>query len=131
MMAKYGVPTGNFARQAYQKVDAQTASPGQILLKLYEGAIRFTKQAKQAIEDGDPIQAVILGSAVNNDGRTIGLTTPNLQAQKAVLESAYARAGIRPGTIGYLEANGTGNLVGDPIEIQAATHCKIFQKQSN
>ncbi len=54
MMAKYGVPTGNFARQAYQKVDAQTASPGQILLKLYEGAIRFTKQAKQAIEDGDP-----------------------------------------------------------------------------
>ena len=54
MMAKYGVPSGNIARQAYQQVDARTASPGQILLKLYKGAIRFTRQAKRAIEEGDP-----------------------------------------------------------------------------
>lgn len=96
---------------------------------LGEGAgLILLKPLRKAVEDGDPIQAVILGSAVNNDGRTLGLTTPNLQAQKAVLESAYARAGISPNTISYLEANGSGNLMGDPVEIQAAT--QVFQQSS-
>jgi len=84
---------------------------GLVLLKDYDAAIR----------DGDRIQAVILGSAVNNDGKTIGLTVPNVEGQKAVIEQALKLSGVNPESIGYLEAHGTGTLLGDPIEIKAAT----------
>lgn len=56
MVPRFGMQNGSLARQAYQSVNVQTASPGQILLRLYEGAIRFTKQAKEAIEAGDPAE---------------------------------------------------------------------------
>ncbi|MEM7125456.1 MAG: SDR family NAD(P)-dependent oxidoreductase [Chloroflexota bacterium] len=84
---------------------------GLVLLKEYEAAIR----------DGDPITGVILGSALNNDGQTMGLTVPNQQKQRAVIEAALQRSHISPADIGYLEAHGTGTLLGDPIEIRAAT----------
>jgi len=84
---------------------------GLVLLKEYDAAVR----------DGDPIQAVILGSAVNNDGRTVGLTVPNQNGQKEVIEAALAKSQIDPSTIGYVEAHGTGTLLGDPIEIRAAS----------
>lgn len=84
---------------------------GLVLLKRYEDALR----------DGDTIHGVILGSAINNDGKTMGLTTPNQDAQKAVLAQAYENARITPDTLSYLECHGTGTLLGDPIEIKAAT----------
>ena len=62
---------------------------------------------------------MILGSALNNDGRSNGLTAPNPAAQKRVLIEAWRRAGIAADTIGYLEAHGTGTALGDPIEIEA------------
>ncbi|HPP47284.1 MAG TPA: type I polyketide synthase, partial [Accumulibacter sp.] len=73
----------------------------------------------QALADGDPILAVIAGSAVNTDGRKSGLTVPSVQAQAALLEKVYAQAGIDPAAIDYLEAHGTGTAVGDPIETRA------------
>ena len=77
------------------------------------------KPLSRAIADGDPIYAVIRGGAVNQDGRTNGLTAPNRLAQEAVLRAAYRHAGVPPQQIDYVEAHGTGTLLGDPIELAA------------
>lgn len=85
-----------------------------------EGAgIVVLKPLSLALADGDPIYATILGSAVNQDGRTNGITAPNPQAQEKVLREAYRKAGISPGQVQYIEAHGTGTLLGDPIEAKA------------
>ncbi|ACU71515.1 malonyl CoA-acyl carrier protein transacylase [Catenulispora acidiphila DSM 44928] len=74
-----------------------------------------------ALADGDRIHAVIEAVALNNDGRTMGITTPNPAAQAAVVRSALAAAGRKPREIGLVEAHGTGTLIGDPIELRALT----------
>jgi phthiocerol/phenolphthiocerol synthesis type-I polyketide synthase C len=85
-----------------------------------EGAgIVVLKPLRQAVADRDSIYAVILGGAVNQDGRTNGLMAPNPHAQEAVLRAAYASAGVAPGDVDYIEAHGTGTLLGDPIEAKA------------
>lgn len=66
------------------------------------------------------ILAVIVGTAVTQDGGGGGLTAPNPAAQTAVIRQALRQAGIAPSDIGYLEAHGTGTVLGDPIEIRAA-----------
>ncbi|MGZ8219944.1 beta-ketoacyl synthase N-terminal-like domain-containing protein, partial [Methylomagnum sp.] len=87
-----------------------------------EGAgLVMLKPLSQARRDGDQIHGLILGSAINNDGHTMGITVPNIKGQMAVIEAALNEAGVSPETIGYLEAHGTGTLLGDPIEIKAAT----------
>lgn len=89
---------------------------------LGEGAgLVLLKRMSRALDDGDRILATILGSAVNNDGHTMGLTTPSLDAQQEVIAAAYANAGIEPSSVTYLEAHGTGTALGDPIEIKAAS----------
>lgn len=77
------------------------------------------KRLSQAERDGDRVLAVIRTTAVNSDGRSNGLMAPNPAAQRALLESAYARAGLAPGEIDYVEAHGTGTPLGDPIEAGA------------
>ena len=72
-----------------------------------------------ALADGDPVRAVIRGSAVNQDGRTNGLMAPNRFSQEALLREAYSRAGVAPGAVQYVEAHGSGTLLGDPIEAGA------------
>jgi len=73
-----------------------------------------------ALADGDPVRAVIRGSAVNNDGRGSGhMATPSRTGQAAMLRSAYADAGVDPGRVGYVEAHGTGTRTGDPVELGA------------
>ncbi|HEX2569028.1 MAG TPA: type I polyketide synthase [Polyangia bacterium] len=85
-----------------------------------EGAgLVVLKRLSRAQADGDRIYAVIRGSAVNSDGRSNGLMAPNMTAQVAVLERAYQRAGISPAEVQYIEAHGTGTILGDPIETQA------------
>ncbi|MGO9463278.1 MAG: SDR family NAD(P)-dependent oxidoreductase [Isosphaeraceae bacterium] len=85
-----------------------------------EGAgVVLLKPLSQAIADRDRIYAMVRGSAINQDGRTSGLTVPSQQAQEEVLRAAYRDAGIDPGTVRFVEAHGTGTLVGDPIEARA------------
>ena len=85
-----------------------------------EGAgVVLLKPLSQAVADGDPIVAVIRGSATNQDGRSNGLTAPNPQAQVDVLRRAYRNAGVSPAAVHYVEAHGTGTALGDPIEAQA------------
>jgi acyl transferase domain-containing protein/acyl carrier protein len=83
-------------------------------------AIVVLKRLEEAVADGDDIQAVILGSAVNNDGSAkISYTAPSIEGQCKVIADSLAVAGISPETIGYVEAHGTGTALGDPIEIEA------------
>ncbi len=77
----------------------------------------FLKPLKKALEDGDSIHAVIKGSAINQDGKSIGLTAPNPKSQEDVIIKAWEASGIDPAAISYIEAHGTGTKLGDPIEI--------------
>ncbi len=72
-----------------------------------------------AVAAGDHVLAVIRGSAINQDGRSNGLTAPSGAAQQRLLRAAYAAAGVAPAQISYIEAHGTGTSLGDPIEVQA------------
>ncbi|NEW38247.1 polyketide synthase Pks13 [Nocardia cyriacigeorgica] len=85
-----------------------------------EGAgLVVLKRLVDAERDGDHIYAVVKGSAVNSDGRSNGLLAPNPDAQADVLRRAYRDAGIKPSTVDYIEAHGTGTPIGDPIEADA------------
>ncbi len=77
------------------------------------------RKLDDALRDAQRIDAVVLGSAVNNDGASNGLTAPNPDAQRDVLQTACARAGVAPSRIQYVEAHGTGTFLGDPIEVGA------------
>ncbi|MER7234256.1 amino acid adenylation domain-containing protein [Streptomyces olivaceus] len=79
------------------------------------------KPLEHALRDGDRVHAVIEGVAVNNDGRTMGLTTPNPAAQTRVIRRALAGGGLSAQDIGMVEAHGTGTMIGDPIELRALT----------
>ncbi|MDJ1172320.1 condensation domain-containing protein [Roseofilum sp. BLCC_M154] len=87
------------------------------------------KPLQNAIADGDCIQAVIKGSAINNDGSfKLGYTAPSVEGQIGVIARALAIAGVNPETITYIEAHGTGTELGDPIEIEALT--KTFSEHT-
>ncbi|MEU6224914.1 beta-ketoacyl synthase N-terminal-like domain-containing protein [Streptomyces sp. NPDC047042] len=77
------------------------------------------KRLSDAERDGDRVLAVIRATAVNSDGRSNGLLAPNPAAQKALLATVYARAGLAPAHIDHVEAHGTGTPLGDPIEAGA------------
>lgn len=83
------------------------------------GGLFLLKDYDQAIADGNTVLAVVAGSAVNTDGRKSSLTLPSAEAQIALMNQAYQKAGIHPEQIDYLEAHGTGTPVGDPIETRA------------
>ena len=88
---------------------ARSEGAGMLLLKRLDDARR----------DGDEVLAVIAGSAINHDGRSNGMLAPNPEAQADVLRRAYHDAGINPRSVDYIEAHGTGTILGDPIEADA------------
>ncbi|UJB20890.1 MULTISPECIES: HSAF biosynthetic non-ribosomal peptide synthetase/polyketide synthase [Lysobacter] len=77
------------------------------------------KRLDDALRDGDPIYAVIVGTGVNQDGHSNGITVPNPDAQVALIKRVCEEAGIEPGSLQYMEAHGTSTPVGDPIEARA------------
>lgn len=82
-------------------------------------AVVVLKPLAEALADHNPLLAIIRGSAINQDGRSNGMTAPNKLAQEAVIRQALARAGVKPWEIDYVEAHGSGTSLGDPIEIAA------------
>ncbi|MCX5359764.1 SDR family NAD(P)-dependent oxidoreductase [Streptomyces sp. NBC_00124] len=83
------------------------------------GGVVLLKRLSDALDDGDQVLGVILGSSVNNDGATGTLTTPGTRSQTDLLRLACDRAGITPGDIQYVELHGTGTRLGDPVEAAA------------
>ncbi|MBK4215981.1 acyltransferase domain-containing protein [Paracoccus caeni] len=80
------------------------------------------KRLEDALADGDRIDAVIRGSAINNDGGgKASFTAPDVDAQAQVIAAAQAAAQVGPDQISYIEAHGTGTHLGDPVELTALT----------
>src|ERR1700736_5752855 len=85
-----------------------------------EGAgVVLLKRLSKALADGDPIYGVIIGTALNQDGHTNGISLPSAEAQARLVRDACVDAGVAPSEIGFVEAHGTGTAVGDPIEAHA------------
>ncbi|HXO41376.1 MAG TPA: amino acid adenylation domain-containing protein, partial [Thermoanaerobaculia bacterium] len=78
------------------------------------------RRLADALAAGDPIRAVVLGTAINNDGAgKVGYTAPAVDGQAEVIAAAQRVAGVAPDDLTYVEAHGTGTPLGDPIEIAA------------
>ncbi len=82
------------------------------------GAV-LLKPVREAILDGDNIYGVIKGTAVNNDGSSNGIITPNAIAQEEVILKAWKEANIEAEHLSYIEAHGYATTFGDPIEIKS------------
>jgi acyl transferase domain-containing protein/NADPH:quinone reductase-like Zn-dependent oxidoreductase/SAM-dependent methyltransferase/acyl carrier protein len=94
-----------------------------------EGAgMVLLKPLSRALSDGDPIYAVILGSALNQDGHTNGISLPSAEAQASLIRNACLDAGVQPSQVGFVEAHGTGTAVGDPIEAMALSAALCEQR---
>ena len=87
------------------------------------------KRLTDAMRDGDRVLGVIRGTAVNQDGRTSGITAPNSLSQVDCIRSAWSAGGIDSNAISYIEAHGTGTPLGDPIEFQSLA--KLFPKRND
>ncbi|KAL8702745.1 MAG: hypothetical protein Q9201_004084 [Fulgogasparrea decipioides] len=79
----------------------------------------YVKRLSTALKDGDPIRAVIRGTAINANGKTSGITQPSIAGQEEVIRKAYRKAGIHAKDTPYVECHGTGTSVGDPMEVEA------------
>ncbi|KAI0163985.1 reducing type I polyketide synthase [Xylariaceae sp. FL1272] len=82
-------------------------------------AVLIVKRLEDAVKAGDPIRAVIRETAVNQDGRTATITSPDLDAQQSLIRACYQRAGLDPRDTSFVEAHGTGTKVGDKTEATA------------
>ncbi|MBN1185860.1 MAG: amino acid adenylation domain-containing protein [Bacteroidales bacterium] len=101
------------------------------------------KRLDDAIRDNDNIYATIRGWAINNDGNDkIGFAAPGVNGQANLHRKAHKNAKVHPEDIKYIEAHGTGTVMGDPIEVTALTqafsertskkqYCGIGSSKSN
>ncbi len=82
--------------------------------------ILVLRRLSDALADGDMVRAVMKGSAINNDGQAkVGYLAPSVEGQAQVIAEALAVADVRPETVSYIEAHGTGTPLGDAIEMAA------------
>lgn len=97
-----------------------------------EGAgVVVLKPLGRALADGDPIYAIIRGTATNHDGQTNGLMSPSRRSQEDLLAEAYRRSGVSPGAVQYVETHGTGTFLGDTIEARALGEIMSDGRPSN
>ncbi|MFJ7062442.1 amino acid adenylation domain-containing protein [Streptomyces microflavus] len=106
-------PTG---RSRAFSADADGFVPGE------GGAAIVLTRLDAALAADDAVLAVVRGTAVNNDGRSMSLMAPNPLRQREVITRAYEAAGVDPASVTYVEAHGTGTAVGDPIELRSLAH---------
>lgn len=83
------------------------------------GGIVLLKKLSQALKDGDKILGVIRGSSVSHDARSTGVAAPNGASQIKVIRAALKSAQLKPDQISYIEAHGTGTVLGDAIELNS------------
>ncbi|MCP3677227.1 MAG: polyketide synthase, partial [Deltaproteobacteria bacterium] len=79
----------------------------------------YLKPLSQARRDGDSVYALVAGISINNDGRTAGPATPNIEAQKSVMQAALNESGCSGNKLSYLDVNGSGSEVPDLLEMKA------------
>jgi acyl transferase domain-containing protein/acyl-CoA synthetase (AMP-forming)/AMP-acid ligase II/acyl carrier protein len=83
------------------------------------GAAIVLARLDDARSSGDPVLALVRGTAVNNDGHSLGLLAPTPRGQREVIGRAYEECGVDPADVSYVEAHGTGTPIGDPVEAQS------------
>ncbi|MFE9019637.1 beta-ketoacyl synthase N-terminal-like domain-containing protein [Streptomyces sp. NPDC007808] len=127
-----GVAIGTVRRQGYVHYQGGIFSPDGRCRPFDEKAagtvpgsgagVLVLRRLEDALADGDPVRAVIRGTAVTNDGAgKVGFTAPGVAQQTAAITEAWAAAGLEPSAAQYLEAHGTGTELGDRIELEAAS----------
>lgn len=111
------VPDGIFSADGHVRT---FSAEGTGIVHTQGVGVAVLRRLGDALADGDPVLAVLHGSAVNNDGgdRT-GFTAPSPRGQARVVSEALAVAGLTPGDIGYVEAHGTATRLGDVVEVAA------------
>lgn len=101
--------------------DADGMIPGEAVVAIVLQRESLAKAEKRMI------YANVLGSGINFDGHTNGITSPSAEAQRTLLQDVYAKYSIEPENIGYIVAHGTGTKLGDPVEINAIS--KVFSER--
>ncbi len=86
------------------------------------------KRLADAEADGDSIHGLIVGSGINQDGKTNGITAPSMSSQMALEREVYDACGVDPGEVGYVEMHGTGTKLGDPVELEALS--TVFKERT-
>ncbi len=85
-----------------------------------EGAVAFVLRRMDVAQDaGDPVRGVVVGTGVNSDGRTVGMSMPSSERQAALLKHIRRELQFDPDDLAFLECHGTGTPVGDPLEAHA------------
>ena len=87
------------------------------------------KKLSAAMQDKDPVLAIIKGGSINQDGTSSSLTAPNAISQKDVIQQALTNASIGLDDIDYIELHGTGTSLGDPIEARSLG--MVFKDRKN
>ncbi|MEU6800610.1 thioester reductase domain-containing protein [Streptomyces neyagawaensis] len=127
-----GVAIGTVRKEGYVYYQGGTSSPDGRCRPFDEKAagtvpgsgvgVLVLRRLEDALADGDPVRAVIRGTAVTNDGAgKVGFTAPGVNRQTAAITEAWTAAGLEPSAAQYLEAHGTGTELGDRIELEAAS----------
>ncbi|MGW6736019.1 beta-ketoacyl synthase N-terminal-like domain-containing protein [Streptomyces sp. NPDC055013] len=127
-----GVAVGGVRKQGYVHYQGGIFSPDGRCRPFDEKAagtvpgsgvgVLVLRRLEDALADGDPVRAVIRGTAVTNDGSAkVGFTAPGVDQQTAAITEAWAAAGLEPSAAQYVEAHGTGTELGDRIELEAAS----------
>lgn len=93
--------------------DADGIVPGEAV------ACALLRPLSEALADGDTIYSVIVGSGVNQDGATNGITAPSAKSQESLIHKVQKEFSIHPSSVDMIEAHGTGTPLGDPIEFKA------------